>query len=30
MTYEEFKKLDFDNLKECTFICICERPNKTK
>lgn len=30
MTYEEFKKLDFDNLKECTFICICERPDKTK
>lgn len=30
MTYEEFKKLDFDNLKECTFISICERPDKTK
>lgn len=30
MTYEEFKKLDFDNLKECTFTCICERPDKTK
>lgn len=30
MTYEEFKKLDFDNLKEQTFTCICERPDKTK
>ena len=30
MTYEEFKKLDFDNLKEQTFTCICERPNKIK
>lgn len=30
MTHEEFKRIDFDNLKECTFICICERPNKTK
>lgn len=30
MTYEEFKKLDFDNLKEQTFTCICEKPNKTK
>lgn len=30
MTYEEFKKLDFDNLKEQTFTCICEKPDKTK
>ena len=30
MTYKEFKELDFNNLGECTFICICERPDKTK
>lgn len=30
MTYEEFKRIDFDNLKEQTFTCICERPDKTK
>lgn len=27
---KNLKKLDFDNLKEQTFTCICERPNKIK